>query len=53
MEELKETRKSFALVLRGEPEDFMSLVSQAKAAGLYIVFTKTSNHRLFVEERPW
>jgi len=53
MEEEKATKKSFALVLRGEPADFMSLVSQAKTAGLYVVYTKTSNHRLFVEERPW
>jgi hypothetical protein len=46
-------RKSFALVVRGYPEDFSWLLEQARIVGLYIVFSRSSNQKLLVEEVPW
>ncbi|MGD0056354.1 MAG: hypothetical protein ABSB83_00670 [Methanomassiliicoccales archaeon] len=46
-------RKSFALVVRGYPDDFSWLIEQAKIVGLYIVFSKSSTQRLIVEEVSW
>jgi len=57
MNELTETlvkdRRSFAVVIRGHPDDFAWLMKQAKAAGLYIVYTRTSYQKLVIEEVPW
>ncbi len=47
------SRKTFALVVRGHPGDFMFLVEHAKAVGCYVVFTKTSSEKLVVQEVPW
>lgn len=52
IEEGKE-RKTFALICRGDPEDFSWLIEQAKIGGLYVVFTKTSHQKLIVEEASW
>jgi hypothetical protein len=46
-------RKSFALVVRGYPEDFSWLLEQARIVGLYIVFSRSSNQKLLVEEVSW
>jgi hypothetical protein len=46
-------RKSFAVVVRGYPEDFAWLLEQARIVGLYIVFSRSSNQKLVVEEAPW
>jgi hypothetical protein len=57
MNELTETlakdRMSFAIVIRGHPDDFAWLKKQVKAAGLYIVYTRTSYQKLVIEEVPW
>lgn len=58
MEQLKnegreEGRKSFAIILRGHPDDFQFLIDHAKAVGLYVVFTKTSSEKLMIQEVPW
>jgi hypothetical protein len=45
--------KSFAIILRGSPEDFLQLTEMAKAAGLFIVFTKTSHLKIMLQEVPW
>ena len=46
-------RKSFALVVRGTPEDFQWLIEQARIVGLYIVFSKSSTQKLIIEEVSW
>jgi len=46
-------RRTFALIVRGYPEDFAGLVEQAKAYGFYIIYTKSSHMRLIVEEVPF
>jgi hypothetical protein len=46
-------RRTFALVVRGYPEDFAGLVEQAKIYGFYVVFTKSSTQRLVIEEVSW
>jgi len=46
-------RKSFALVVRGQPDDFAWLVEQARIVGLYVVFSKSSSQKLVVEEVSW
>jgi hypothetical protein len=46
-------RKSFAVVVRGYPDDFSWLLEQARVAGLYIVFSRSSNQKLIVEEVSW
>ena len=46
-------RKSFALVVRGTPDDFQWLIDQAKIAGLYVVFSKSSSQKLIIEEVSW
>ena len=48
-----ERRRTFALIIRGYPEDFVGLVEQAKVYGFYIVYTKSSQMRLIVEEASW
>jgi hypothetical protein len=45
--------KSFGIILRGSPEDFLQLTELAKAAGLFIVFTKTSYLKLMISEAPF
>jgi len=45
--------KSFALIMRGSPEDFIQLTELAKAAGLFIVFSKTSYMKLMIQEVPF
>jgi hypothetical protein len=46
-------RKTFALVVRGQSNDFVRLVEQARVSGLYVVYTKTSNAKIVVQEVPW
>ena len=46
-------RKSFALVVRGYPDDFAWLVEQAKIVGLYVVYSKSSIQKLLIEEVSW
>ena len=53
MEEVRGANRTFAIVLRGYPEDFGKLVNEAKVLGLYVVFTKTSFQKLVVEEVPF
>lgn len=53
MEEATRGNRSFAVVMRGHPEDFKALVDQARASGLYVVYTKTSFLKLVIEEVPW
>jgi len=45
--------KSFGIILRGSPEDFLQLTELAKAAGLFIVFTKSSYMKLMLQEVPF
>jgi hypothetical protein len=45
--------KSFGIILRGSPEDFLQLTEMAKVAGLFIVFTKTSHLKIMIQEVPW
>lgn len=52
-DELKKDTRSFALVIRGHPDDFALLCKQAKAAGLFIVYSKTSYLKLIVSEVPF
>jgi len=52
-EEMKKDHRSFAIIMRGHPDDFALLCKQAKGAGLYIVFTKTSHMKLLIEEVPF
>jgi hypothetical protein len=51
--EEKNKRKTFALIVRGDPDDFQWLVEQARIAELYVVFTKSSFQKLLVKEVPW
>ena len=56
MEEINQERmgrKTFAIVMRGHPDDFLLLLQQAKAAGLYVVFSKSSTNKLIIEEASW
>jgi len=46
-------RRTFAIILRGKTDDFAWLVEQAKATGLYIVFSRTSYQKLVIQEVPW
>jgi hypothetical protein len=50
---MRKDHRSFAIIMRGHPDDFALLCNQAKSAGLYIVFTKTSHMKLLVEEVPF
>jgi hypothetical protein len=52
-EELKKDHRSFAVIMRGHPDDFALLCKQAKGAGLFIVYTKTSHMKLEVTEVPF
>ena len=52
-ENVNKSGKSFAIVVRGHPEDFTSLATHAKSLGLYVVYTKTSHLKLVVEEVPF
>ena len=52
-EELKKSTKSFALIMRGQPADFVLLCDLAKANGLFIVYTKSSHMKLEVKEVPF
>jgi len=52
-DELKKDHRSFAIIMRGHPDDFALLCKQAKGAGLFIVFTKTSHMKLLIEEVPF
>ncbi len=49
----RRSRRSFALVVRGEPEDFQWLLDQARIVGLYVVYSKSSTQRLVVKEEGW
>lgn len=51
--EVNAKRRTFAIVVRGEPDDFQWLVEQAKIADLYVVYTKSTFQKLLVEEVPW
>lgn len=53
MEEATRGNRTFAIIVRGCPEDFKALVDQARASGLYVVYTKTSFQKLILEEVPW
>jgi hypothetical protein len=46
-------RKSFAVVVRGHPDDFAWFLEQARIVGLYIVFSKSSSQKLIIEEVAW
>ena len=46
-------KRTFALIVRGEPDDFQWLVEQAKIANLYVVYTKSTFQKLLVEVVPW
>jgi len=46
-------KRTFALIVRGDPADFPGLLEQARAYGFYIVYTKSSFQRLIVEEVPF
>jgi len=46
-------RKSFALICRGDPSDFQWLIDQAKIAGLFVVYSKSSSQKLIIEEVSW
>ncbi len=46
-------RKSFAIVVRGHPDDFAWLLEQARIVGLFVVYSRSSNQKLLVEEVPW
>ena len=48
-----ERKRSFAIVLRGDPTDFAWLLDQCRAAGLYVVYSKSSQHKLEVREAPF
>lgn len=50
LENSRGSKKSFALIVRGYPEDFDHLVQLAKVNGLYVIYMKTSHLRLVVEE---
>ena len=50
---VKSGRSAFAVIMKGETEDFIKLVEMAKAHGLYIVYTKTSFMKLVVKEEPF
>ena len=52
-EEVKRGNRTFAMVVRGHPDDFARLVQLAKSADLYVVFTKTSFQKLVIEEVPF
>ena len=52
-EEMKKDHRSFAVVMRGHPDDFALLCKQAKGVGLFIVYTKTSHMKLEVREVPF
>jgi len=52
MEE-RANRKTFALIVRGQSGDFLQLVEHARASGLYVVYTKTSDAKIVVQEVPW
>jgi hypothetical protein len=52
-DELKKDHRSFAIIMRGHPDDCALLCKQAKGAGLFIVFTKTSHMKLLIEEVPF
>lgn len=43
-------RKTYAVVLRGLPQDFQAWIDQAKIYDLFVVYTKTSHQRLRVIE---
>jgi len=49
----KKSYKSFALILRGTPEDFLQLMELAKASGLFVVYSKTSYMKLVISEAPF
>ena len=53
LSEEKNKRKTFALVVRGDADDFAWLVQQARIAELYVVFSKSSFQKLIIEEVPW
>lgn len=56
MEEIggeRESLRSFAVVMRGTPKDFQDLLDLAKAAGLYVVYTKTSRQKLIISEEAF
>lgn len=56
MQELSEEgkgRKSFAIVVRGHPDDFQWLLEQARTAGLYVVYSRSSDQKLVVKEEVW
>jgi hypothetical protein len=52
-EESNKDHRSFAIVMRGRPDDFLLLCKQAKASGLFVVYTRTSHMKLEVREVPF
>lgn len=47
-------RRTFAVVLKGEPTDFQQWLEAAKAYGLYVIFSKSSRTgKLIVKEECW
>jgi hypothetical protein len=56
LEELTEEgkgRKSFAVVVRGYPDDFSWFLEQARIVGLYVVYSRSSNQKLVIQEVSW
>lgn len=52
-EELNKDHRSFAIVMRGGPQDFVELLNLAKASGLFVVYSKSSHQKLIVQEVPF
>lgn len=46
-------RKTFAVVCKGDPNDFADVVERMKAHGLYIVYTRASSKRLVVKDEEY
>lgn len=46
-------KKTFALIVRGRPEDFACLIDHARAIGLYVVYSKTSSLKIVLKEVPF
>lgn len=52
-EEMKREHRSFAIIMRGDVQDFLELCAEARASGLFIVYTKSSHMKLEVREVPF
>ncbi|MFW9943943.1 MAG: hypothetical protein ACFFB7_03010 [Candidatus Sifarchaeia archaeon] len=53
IDEVNRSHRSFALVIRGNPDDFANLMQMAKRNGLFIVYSKTSHLKLMIQEVPF